>query len=184
MLASIAEFIWHKRIIMSIIVLTLFFMGIYRILPDRKSSFLKQWPGALVAAIGWIVVSVACSLFMDGFTSFSYVYGSMAGIMIVLLWLYFCMSMVFYGAEFNFFLENKEDYHVLVWAFRHTRRVSKRRREELKRKRKAMREAEKAEAEKETRGYMEIETSEDAGEFVYEHNWEDTREFEKDKAGS
>jgi membrane protein len=130
---------------MSVIVLTVFFMGLYRLLPDRRSSFLRQWPGALVAAIGWIVVSVACSLFMDGFTSFSYVYGSMAGIMIVLLWLYFCMSMVFYGAEFNFFLENKEDYHVLVWAFRHSKLVTKRRREELKRKRKEKREAEKAE---------------------------------------
>lgn len=140
MLASIAEFIWHKRIIMSVIVLTVFFMGLYWILPDRKSSFLRQWPGALVAAIGWIVVSVVCSLFMGGFTSFSYVYGSMAGIMIVLLWLYFCMSMVFYGAEFNYLLENKEDYHILVWAFRHSRLVTKRRKEELKRKRKEKRE--------------------------------------------
>ena len=55
---------------------------------------------------------------MDNFTNFSYIYGSMAGIMILLLWLYFCMSMVFYGAEVNYFLENKDNYHLLIRTLR------------------------------------------------------------------
>jgi len=133
-LASMAGYFIHKRVFMTVIVLTLLFMIIYKFVPDRESSFFKQWPGALLAAAGWIVVSFFCSLFMEGFTTFSYVYGSMAGIMILLLWLYFCMSMIFYGAEFNYFLENKKNYHALVWALRHNKRASMPRREKMRKK--------------------------------------------------
>ena len=88
-IASIAGFFLQKRAILTVVILSLLFMVIYRFLPDRKSSFFKQWPGALVAAFGWIVVSVVCSMFMEGFTSFTFLHGSMAGIMILLLYKYF-----------------------------------------------------------------------------------------------
>lgn len=130
--ASIASFFIHKRAILTVVILTILFMIIYRFLPDRKSSFIKQWPGALVAAIGWIVVSIVCSMFMEGFTSFTFLHGSMAGSMILLLWLYFCMSMIFYGAEVNYFLENKKNYHTLVLVLRHSKRDSQRKRERLR----------------------------------------------------
>ena len=85
---------------------------------EGVTSFRKQFPGALIATLGWVAVSVGCSIYMDNFTNFSYIYGSMAGIMILLLWLYFCMSMVFYGAEVNYFLENKDNYHLLIRTLR------------------------------------------------------------------
>lgn len=93
-------------------------MIIYKWIPNRTSSFRGQFPGALIATLGWVAVSVGCSIYMDNFTNFSYIYGSMAGIMILLLWLYFCMSMVFYGAEVNYFLENKDNYHLLIRTLR------------------------------------------------------------------
>ena len=45
----------HKRTVFTIVILTLLFMIIYRFVPNRKSaSFLRQWPGALLAAVaGW-----------------------------------------------------------------------------------------------------------------------------------
>lgn len=116
--ATFAGYFLHKRIVITLIVLTFLFMMIYRFVPDRKCSFRKQWPGAIVAAVGWLVVSAGCSFYMDNFTNFSLVYGSMAGIMILLLWLHFCMSMIFYGAEVNYFLENKKNYHMLIRIIR------------------------------------------------------------------
>ena len=101
-----------------LIFLTLLFMIIYKWIPNRTSSFRGQFPGALIATLSWVAVSVGCSIYMDNFTNFSYIYGSMAGIMILLLWLYFCMSMVFYGAEVNYFLENKDNYHLLIRTLR------------------------------------------------------------------
>ena len=118
MFVTFAGYFMHKRIMLTLIILTFLFMMIYRFVPDRKCSFRKQWPGAVVASIGWLAVSAGCSFYMDNFTNFSLVYGSMAGIMILLLWLYFCMSMIFYGAEVNYFLENKKNYHMLIRIIR------------------------------------------------------------------
>lgn len=117
-LASVAGYFIHKRVLFTIVLLTILFMFIYKFVPGRESSFRRQWPGALVASLGWIAVSAGCSFYMDNFSNFSYVYGSMAGIMILLLWLYFCMSMIFYGAEVNYFLENKKNYHLLIRTLR------------------------------------------------------------------
>ena len=72
----------------------------------------------ILFSLVFLTVSVGCWIYMDNFTNFSYIYGSMAGIMILLLWLYFCMSMVFYGAEVNYFLENKDNYHLLIRTLR------------------------------------------------------------------
>lgn len=114
LLASIARTIIYKRLVVSIIFLTVMFMCIYRFIPARKSRFLRQFPGAALATCGWLVISQGCAFYMEHFSNFTYIYGSMAGIMIILIWLYFCMSMIFYGAEFNYFLENKRNYHMLV----------------------------------------------------------------------
>ena len=105
-------------------------MIVYRFVPNRKTvSFFRQLPGALIAAIGWIVVSAGCSFYIGNFNNFSYIYGSLSGMMILLLWLHFCMSMVFYGAEVNYFLENKKNYHLPIRTLRPNYQAIRRKRE-------------------------------------------------------
>ena len=82
-----------------------------------------------MASLGWIIVSKLCAFYVDNFSNFTYIYGSMAGIMILLTWMYFCMSMVFYGAEVNYFLENKKNYHTLIRILRPNLRKIRRERE-------------------------------------------------------
>lgn len=129
-LSGVTGYFLHKRIWFSLLIMTLIFMMIYKWIPNRKSSFKKQLPGALVSTLGWMAVSVGCSIYVDHFSNFSYIYGSMAGIMMMLLWLYFCMSMVFYGAEVNYFLENKKNYHMLIRTLRPNWKQQQRAREE------------------------------------------------------
>jgi len=118
LLESVAALMINRGSIVTFMVLVFIFMWIYRFIPARKSNFWKQYPGAIVASLGWILVSKLCALYMDNFSNFTYIYGSMAGIMILLTWMYFCMSMVFYGAEVNYFLENKKNYHTLIRIMR------------------------------------------------------------------
>lgn len=106
------------RLIYTMVIMTLFFMLIYQFIPKRRSAFLAQFPGAFIASCAWMVISWAISLFVQHFTSFNYLYGSMAGVMLLILWLYWCMSMVFYGAEINYFLENRKNYHRLISILR------------------------------------------------------------------
>ena len=117
-LASLVALLINRGSFITFFVLVIIFMWIYRFIPNRKSNFFQQYPGAIVASLGWILVSKICALYVDNFSNFTYIYGSMAGIMILLTWMYFCMSMIFYGAEVNYFLENKHNYHTLIRIFR------------------------------------------------------------------
>ena len=127
---ALAGYFIHKRTMFTIVILTLLFMIVYRFVPNRKTvSFGRQLPGALVAAVGWIAVSAGCSFYIGNFNNFSYIYGSLSGMMILLHWLHFCMSMVFYGAEVNYFLENKKNYHLLVRTLRPNYQAIRRKRE-------------------------------------------------------
>ena len=130
-LGNIISSMVHKRAIFTIIVLTIVFMLIYQYIPNRRSKFSSQLPGAIISSLGWIICSVGTEFYVSHFGSFSYIYGSMASIMLIILWLYICMSIVFYGAEINYFLENKKNYHKLVRILR-PNWTRQRRREERK----------------------------------------------------
>lgn len=85
--------------------LVLLFMLIMKVFPDRKSSFKSQLPGAVLAAVGWIVFSFIFSLYVNNFSSFTYTYGSLAAFVLAMLWMYFSMIILFVGGAINAFIE-------------------------------------------------------------------------------
>lgn len=68
---------------------------------EVPSGFKAQLPGASVAAVGWMVYSFFFSLYIEYFPSASYIYGSLAAVILFMLWLYFCMVILLVGAEIN-----------------------------------------------------------------------------------
>lgn len=95
------------RIIVTPAVLMGFLLLLYKFLPNRKDWFRKQIPGALFSAIGWQVVSWIFSMYLDIFEGFSDMYGSLTTIVLIMLWLYFCMYCILLGAEANVQLHEK-----------------------------------------------------------------------------
>ncbi len=95
------------RIIVTPAVLMGFLLLLYKFLPNRKDWFRKQIPGALFSAIGWQVVSWIFSMYLDIFEGFSDMYGSLTTIVLIMLWLYFCMYCILLGAEANVQLREK-----------------------------------------------------------------------------
>jgi len=75
---------------------------VYRVAPDRDSPQFK-WTsvGALVAAALWVLGSLAFSLYVNNFGSYNKTYGTLAGVVILLLWLYLTSYIVLLGAEIN-----------------------------------------------------------------------------------
>lgn len=104
-LSKIIWILMKLRILIFIILLTLIFALAYKVLPKRNSSFKNQIPGALFAAVGWIAFSFIYSVYIENFSNYSYVYGSLAAAVFLMLWLYFCMNIFLYGAQFNKMLE-------------------------------------------------------------------------------
>ena len=96
----------NVRAIVSLIVLFLFFWLLYVILPNRKTNFSKQVPGAIVASFGWLTFSYVYSYYVDNISNYSRFYGAMTTMALLMLWLYACMYILFLGGLLNHILEN------------------------------------------------------------------------------
>lgn len=88
------------------VLLTFLFAAIYSYVPNGTLKFRAQIPGAAFTAVGWSVFSWGFSLYVD-WTDYS-VYGSLALIILIMLWLYFCMYIILIGAYINRFLKARE----------------------------------------------------------------------------
>lgn len=82
-------------------ILLIFFLLIYTVLPNRKSSFVYEIPGALLTSAGWFGFSYLYSIYVDNWANTSKMYGSLSTIIFLMVWLYFCMYIFFVGAEIN-----------------------------------------------------------------------------------
>lgn len=106
-LRRMADWLIEARTVITPVVLMVFSLLIYKFLPNRKDKYIRQLPGAVFAAIGWMVVSWVFSVYVDIFQGFSSMYGSLTTIVLIMLWLYFCMYSILLGGEINVMLCEK-----------------------------------------------------------------------------
>ena len=88
---------------------TAFFALMFTVLPDRKNGFRESLPGAALAAFGWQLVSDLYGIYMARFSPMGNIYGSVYAVALSMLWLYVCMSILFYGAAVNVLISGKYD---------------------------------------------------------------------------
>ena len=79
---------------------------LYRYGPDRKHADWR-WisPGAVLAAVVWLLASIAFSIYTANFGKYNETYGSLGAIVVVMLWLVISAAAVLLGAELNAELE-------------------------------------------------------------------------------
>jgi membrane protein len=75
---------------------------VYRVAPDRDAPRFR-WvsAGAFVATVLWVLGSVLFSLYVNNFGSYNKTYGALAGVIVLMLWLYLTSYIVLLGAEIN-----------------------------------------------------------------------------------
>ncbi|MBQ4543332.1 MAG: YihY/virulence factor BrkB family protein [Clostridia bacterium] len=108
-LINMTAIILSVRTLVTLAVLVLFFLFVYTVTPNGKNKIKDQFPGAVFSAVGWLIFSYLFSFYIDNFSNYSYIYGSLTAIFILMLWLYFCMYLMFIGAEINMYLMKKRD---------------------------------------------------------------------------
>ena len=116
------------------LLLILFFMFVYTVVPDRgkvekhaigdnngnnseqtnfhgknRPKIFYEMPGAVLSAVGWLGFSWVFSVYTSNFANFGAVYGSLTAAVSLMLWLYFCMYILFVGAQFNVWLQSKSN---------------------------------------------------------------------------
>ena len=98
-----------KKIILFPLLFTFLFTLIYTYIPNRKSSFIKEIPGAALTALGWYLFSNIYSLYAAHSPNFSYMYRSLTSLVFGQLWIYFSVIIILLGAEFNNLIYSRKD---------------------------------------------------------------------------
>lgn len=99
--------ILESRTVVSFGIWFFFSMIIYHFLPNRRCELRTHIPGALFTSAAWILISFGFSVYLTFFQGFSGLYGSMTAIILVMLWLYFCMYVMLLGGLLNHLLDEK-----------------------------------------------------------------------------
>ena len=93
------------RVFVLLVLQTALFCGMFMVLPNEKNSLRESLPGALLTSIGWQLFTNAYSVYSQRFTAYANIYGSVYVIALGMLWLYFCICIVFYGGVCNKILQ-------------------------------------------------------------------------------
>ncbi len=97
--------IFDYRILIIIGIMFILFLFFYKVLPNRPVNIVYQIPGAFLSAVGWYLFTRLFGVFTSIFGGFS-MYGSMATVIATMLWLDFCMYILFICAEINYYIFN------------------------------------------------------------------------------
>ena len=96
------------RFILLLVLQTALFTAIFTVFPNRPCRPADSLPGAVLASIGWLVFSNLFSLYIDYFGDHTHLYGQVYTMVLSMLWLYFCLCIVFFGGAVNRFLAIKQ----------------------------------------------------------------------------
>lgn len=93
------------RSFVALVLFVFYFACLYCFVPKRHGHLRDEIPGAILASVLWISFSYLYSLYVDTRQS-GFMYGSLTSIVLLMLWLYFCITFVFWGALLNQYLRH------------------------------------------------------------------------------
>jgi membrane protein len=90
------------RLVLAIGLITVVLAVVYRLAPARDAPRIR-WVsiGAAVAMVIWLAASVGFSIYVETFGNYAKTYGSLAAVVVLMLWLWLTAYAVLLGAEIN-----------------------------------------------------------------------------------
>jgi membrane protein len=98
LVSAAAEF--GVRFVGFLLSLTIFLL-IYKFIPNTKTFWRYVWPGALLSATLFEIAKTFFLLYLTRFANYELVYGSVASIIVLLVWIYSSAFIIILGAEFS-----------------------------------------------------------------------------------
>lgn len=89
------------------ILLVTVFLLTFRGMAGIPVKLFSQLPGAVFAAFGWLLYSRFFEFYIEHYANYSYIYGSLTSLIIVMLWLYACMELLLIGAGLNMLIARR-----------------------------------------------------------------------------
>lgn len=101
-MAPVYAVLWPVlRYVLAIIFIVIAVGALYFLAPNLKQRFLQMLPGALLAVVGWILLSNGLSIYLHKFAHLNKTYGVLGGGIAFLIWLYWSGFLILLGAELN-----------------------------------------------------------------------------------
>ena len=101
-ISSTFEIVWNLiRILVPLITMATVFSMLYILIPFRKLRFNEVFPGVIFTMGAWLTISLMFSYFVNNFTNYANIYGSISGIIILLIWLNLSCLFLLLGGEIN-----------------------------------------------------------------------------------
>ncbi len=88
-----------------LIIIALVLAILYWASPNARHGFQWVTPGGLIAVTLWLIASGLFAVYVANFSHYNKTYGSLAGIIIFLIWMWISNVAILFGAEFNAELE-------------------------------------------------------------------------------
>ncbi|HEY1730182.1 MAG TPA: YihY/virulence factor BrkB family protein [Terriglobales bacterium] len=100
--ARVFAVIWPAlRYVLAITFIVIAVDGLYFLAPNLKQRFSDILPGAILAVVGWILLSSGLSIYFHRFAHLNKTYGVLGGGIAFLIWLYWSGFLILLGAELN-----------------------------------------------------------------------------------
>jgi membrane protein len=77
------------------------FSIVYRYVPNTRVLWRYVWPGALVAAIAFEIAQILFATYLTSWANYQQVYGQVASLIVLLVWVYFAALIVIIGSELS-----------------------------------------------------------------------------------
>ncbi|MGG0286240.1 YihY/virulence factor BrkB family protein [Peribacillus butanolivorans] len=95
------------RWIIAVVVISLVLTFLYRFAPNKSFPIKHVIPGAVTATVLWLGISLGFSFYVSNFGNYSSTYGSLGGVIILMLWLYLSGLIFVIGGEINAILHRQ-----------------------------------------------------------------------------
>lgn len=92
--------------------LTVMIYALYRFIAPRSKPRIPVVYGTLFTSLALVAVSILFSAFINLSTRYALVYGSLASIIILMVWLYLCSNIIILGGVLNYVLSRQSKPHI------------------------------------------------------------------------
>ena len=89
------------RLLVELSAVALVMAVMYYFGPNRKQQWRDVWPGALLATAFWLITTQAFAWYVRNLAHYNVLYGSIGGVIAMLVWMYLLSAIALLGCEFN-----------------------------------------------------------------------------------
>lgn len=99
---------WNvMRYFLALVSMILIFAVIYKVTPTTKLHFQDVFPGAVFSTLSWLISSLFFAYYVDNFSNYSKIYGGIATVIVLMIWLYISSLVILIGGEINSIITHK-----------------------------------------------------------------------------